>query len=98
MRVHWSDRSLADLESIRNFISISNPLNADRYVVELFKTADSMLQRFPKAGRKIPEKNNENFREIIHGNYRIMYKVLPKEIRILTVHHSSRRFVGSEIE
>jgi toxin ParE1/3/4 len=98
MRVHWSERSLNDLESIRNFISISNPLNADKFVAELFNKADSMLQSFPQSGRKIPEKSNENFREIIHGNYRIMYKVLHKEIRIVTVHHSRRRFVGSEIK
>jgi len=97
MRIYWSEDSLHDLESIRNYISISNPLNAERFITELFDTAELMLGNFPTSGRKIPEINDERFREIIHGYYRIMYKIQNEEIRILTVRNSNRSFSGEEL-
>lgn len=48
------------------------------------------LSDFPLMGRAVPELNLEQIREIIHGNYRIIYRLLTNEIEILTVHHSSR--------
>lgn len=41
-------------------------------------------------GRIVPEINIENYREIIYGNYRIIYEYNDKVVNILTVHHSAR--------
>ena len=39
----------------------------------------------------MPEYNDENYRELIEGNYRIVYKIVNKYlIDILTVHHAAR--------
>ena len=39
----------------------------------------------------IPELNDESFRELIRGNYRIVYKIVDQyRIDVLTVHRSSR--------
>jgi len=39
----------------------------------------------------VPELTESDFRELIEGNYRIIYKVLnDKHVDILTVHHSAR--------
>ena len=44
------------------------------------------------------EIKNENFREIIEGNYRIIYKVISSErIDIITVHHSARDLTKRKI-
>mgnify|MGYP006303707313 CR=1 FL=1 len=41
-------------------------------------------------GRLVPELNDESIREIIQGNYRIIYQVVQVSYAyILTVHHSA---------
>lgn len=49
------------------------------------------LKNFSEAGRIVPEKNEENVRELIEGNYRIIYEIISEDlIYILTVYHSAR--------
>ena len=98
MRVNWTIPSLANLLSIREYISINNPMNAERFIAELFDSVDSQLHDFPRSGRKIPDKNNEDYREIIYGNYRIMYRVFTEEVRVLAVRNSKQLFALKEIE
>lgn len=52
-----------------------------------------VLKQFPKLGRMIPEMQEEKYRELIEGNYRIMYEMLDDEmILIQRVMHTSRYF------
>ena len=52
---------------------------------------DKWLNWFPQTGRIVPEKNEENLRELIEGNYRIIYEIISADqINILTVYHSAR--------
>ena len=95
MRVNWSRRSIKNLESIQGFIAISNPRNAEKFIMDLYDSIIATLQDFPKLGRIIPEIEDDNYREIIHGNYRIMYRIMRKEIRILTVRNSKQHFSGN---
>ena len=45
----------------------------------------------PKLGRIVPEKNDDTIRELIEGNYRIIYEVKRDDsVEILVVHHSSK--------
>ena len=50
----------------------------------------SVLESFPKVGRVVPESNREDTREILYGNYRIVYRLESDDVQILTVHHSAR--------
>lgn len=46
---------------------------------------------FPHSGRVLPEQKDENIRELIEGNYRIVYKTISKKrIDILFIHHSKK--------
>jgi toxin ParE1/3/4 len=48
-----------------------------------------------EAGRIVPEKGEESVRELIEGNYRIIYEVVSDNlIYILTVYHSARDLRG----
>ena len=45
-----------------------------------------ILETMPLAGKKVPEFNNEKYREIIYQNYRIVYQVIQSNnIEILSV-------------
>ncbi|HKB68739.1 MAG TPA: type II toxin-antitoxin system RelE/ParE family toxin [Pyrinomonadaceae bacterium] len=41
-------------------------------------------------GRIVPEKNDENVRELIYQNYRIIYRIKRDQIELLTVIHGAR--------
>ena len=43
-------------------------------VVEQIVTAVTRLESNPLSGRVVPEVGDESLREVIHGNYRIVYR------------------------
>jgi toxin ParE1/3/4 len=50
-----------------------------------------MLAQFPRAGRKVPEFDDENVREVIVYSYRIVYRLhQDDEIVIAAVNHGKR--------
>ncbi|MFQ5799952.1 MAG: type II toxin-antitoxin system RelE/ParE family toxin [Bacteroidota bacterium] len=89
-RVTWTDQALEDLEAICHYIARDAPLYATVFANRAFESTDR-LERHPLSGRAVPEVGREDIREIILGNYRIIYRVLPDEVEVLTVHHGARR-------
>ncbi len=43
-------------------------------------------------GRRVPEAEEENIREIIFQNYRIIYRLETEQVLILTILHAARDF------
>lgn len=77
-------------ENIAEFIAKDSETYA-RIQVERFFEETEILESFPLSGRIVPELKNATIREIIFGNYRIIYRLFSKEaVDILTIHHSSR--------
>lgn len=58
--------------------------------------ATDRLSMFPSSGRLVPEFEREDVREIILGNYRIMYHVSGDEVAVTAFVHGARQ-VGGEI-
>ena len=87
----WSPQSLHDIESIRAYIAEDSPLYAD-LVVRRLVAAVERLRIFPESGRIVPERNDPEIREIIERPYRIVYRVHPDKVEIVTVFHASRLF------
>jgi plasmid stabilization system protein ParE len=66
-------------------------------VEKIMKRTDILVD-FLLIGRIVPELQVKSVREIIEGNYRIVYKVINKDlIHILTFHHSRRKFRPSAL-
>lgn len=82
-----------DLENIKNYISKDSIYYANKTTNEIINKTEYLLM-FPYMGRKIPEYNNENFRELIYKSYRILYKI-NSNIYILNVFHCSRDILNS---
>jgi plasmid stabilization system protein ParE len=49
------------------------------------------LENFPKFGRKVPEYNDTNLREILYKNYRIIYLIKENHLEIISIIHGSRK-------
>jgi toxin ParE1/3/4 len=88
-RVAWTPFSLDDLRAIRSFIARDAPRTADAFVKRLM-AAVRRLKRFPLSGSVVPEFGHADVREILHGNYRIVYRVVVSRVEILTVCHAAR--------
>jgi len=65
---------------------MDNPVTAERWVDKIFTMVEK-LSEFPERGRVVPELNNKMIREIISGNYRVIYKLENTKISVLTVRH-----------
>lgn len=87
--IRWALQAADDLEAIAQFISLDSPHYANLFVLNVLEAVKRLVQ-FPASGRIVPEKNDRTLREIILGNYRIVYRVREDIVEILTVHHSSR--------
>ena len=83
----------ADLKQIQEYISKDSIYYANKTINEIINKTEYLLM-FPYMGRKIPEFDNTNFRELIYRSYRILYKV-NSNIYILNVFHHSRDFLNS---
>jgi addiction module RelE/StbE family toxin len=90
----WSPESLRDLESLRTYIAEDSPLYAD-LVVRRIVAAVERLRTFPESGRIVPERNAPHIREVIVEPFRVVYRLGPDAVAIVTVFRASRRFPGS---
>jgi addiction module RelE/StbE family toxin len=90
VKLIWTDQAINDLGDIGDYIAENSEKYAKLTVKKLFERTD-ILKTFPHAGRVVPEKNEDNVRELIEGNYRIIYEIVSTaQINILTVYHSAR--------
>lgn len=89
-KITWAEAAIDDLTNIAEYCSNYSEQYASSIVSKLFSKVN-ILKTMPKIGRVVPEKNDEKIRELIEGNYRIIYEVKDEgNIEILVVHHSSR--------
>lgn len=90
VEINWTDQALFDIENIAEYIAKDSPFYASVQVQRFFDAAE-LLRSQSEAGRIVPEIKNPHIREIILGNYRIIYRIVSSlRIDVLTVHHSSR--------
>jgi toxin ParE1/3/4 len=87
----WSLHALDRALEAKAFIASDNPPAAERWASRVVDLV-AKLKRHPKLGRVVPEINQQEYRELIYGNYRVVYRISQKTISILAVRHYSRRF------
>lgn len=95
-RVRWMPQALDDVASICAFIEKDAPRYAQVFARRILQATDR-LELFPRSGRVVPETDQEDLREIILGNYRIIYRIAGEFIQVLTVYHSARLFDASSL-
>ena len=89
MEIHWTETAESHLDAIYNYISLDSP----RYAAQLIDRIISRSQQiadFPLSGRRVPEYEMDQIREVIEGSYRIIYYIKPDQITVLAVIHGRR--------
>ena len=89
MNVVWSSEAFGKLDEIERFIAQDNPERAFAFTELLLEKGDSIAS-FPEMGRVVPQLSRPDIREILVGNYRIVYRANPTQVVILTVFEGHR--------
>ena len=96
MKIIWSPLAIDRVSAIAEYISSDNPGAADKWVKTIFSKV-KRLAKFPQSGRIVPESDRSDIREIIHGHYRIIYRIRKNQIAVLTVRHGKQLLPLDEV-
>ena len=89
-KVVWLRAALADLEHIGEFIGANSPAYSTIVVTKLYEATQD-LARFPRMGRRVPEWDDDNYRERIVYSYRVIYRIVSAErVELLAFIHGAR--------
>lgn len=97
MRVLWAPRALLRVVEIGQYIAADRPDAARAWVISLFERTAS-LGEHPRRGRRVPEADRDEIREVLHGDYRLIYRIDARQLVVLTVRHGRRVWDPNEIE
>ena len=90
VKIILSKTARQDLKDIVDYIKRDSVKYADLEKRKIQEAIDK-LPRQPLSGRIVPELSNEDLRELIFRNYRIIYEIVSaKQINILSIHHHAR--------
>jgi plasmid stabilization system protein ParE len=95
MNVHWTDTAQAHLDGIYQYIEQNSPEYAKR-MVDRLTWRSQQIGSFPQSGRRVPEYQMEQIREVIEGPYRIIYYIKSDQIDVLAVIHAARNVLGEQ--
>lgn len=84
MRVYWTRTACQRLSEINAYIASDSPGRARRWVESVLDEVD-LLEAVPDLGTEIPDMEVGQLREMLFGNFRLVYRVDGQDIHILTV-------------
>jgi addiction module RelE/StbE family toxin len=87
MRITWSSRAKKKVSEYGDYIAQDNSDAASDWIEGILDEVER-LKDFPEQGRRVPEAKRADVREIFFQSHRIVYRIEPKRIVILTVRHT----------
>ena len=98
VKLVWTELSTEDLKEIFDYIAKDSVRYASITVRKIYNRAQDIIDN-PYLGRIVPEINEKVIREVISGNYRIVYKIINEfQVDILRVYHSARLLRADRLE
>jgi plasmid stabilization system protein ParE len=90
LKLIWSQLAIDDLDDIANFIAKDSGEYAKIFVRKLVEQVER-IPDFPMSGRVVPEIKNEQVRERMYQNYRLIYRIKLESIEIVRIFHHGRQ-------
>jgi toxin ParE1/3/4 len=90
-KVHITASAQTDIQLIYDYIAHENPVNAIHFIDEL-EAKVAALDHFPQRQPAIPENSffGTDYRHLIVKKYRIIYRIVGKDVFILRIIHGMR--------
>jgi addiction module RelE/StbE family toxin len=89
MKVYWTLNAIRHLTNIYEYIALNSPTYARRMVDRITRRSEQISAQ-PLSGRKVPEYEAEDIRELIEKPFRIIYRVKQDQIDVLAVIHGAQ--------
>lgn len=89
MKVCWTDNAISHLDHIYEYIAFNSPTYAQRMIDRITRRTEQIAGH-ALSGRKVPEYDTDDIRELIEKPYRIIYRIKPNQIDIIAVIHGAR--------
>ena len=96
MKVVWTAQAWERLPEIETFIAEDAPGAATKLIDRLISRADALAPH-PDRGRRLPEMPASGLRELVVGNYRIVYRRGSQVVEVLTVFEGHRLLRREEL-
>lgn len=97
MKVHWTETAEAHLDAIYAYIAQDSESYALRTVDRITKRSQQVVA-FPLSGRRVPEYDIDQMREVFCGPYRIIYHIKPDQVDVIAVVHSAMNVLQDDNE
>lgn len=97
LKVLWTENAIQDLLGIKNFISQDSIIRAEEWIIELYAAGEN-LAKFSGRGRIVPEFNQDNLRELLIENYRLVYRIKSVSVEIITVFEGHRQLEAKDLK
>lgn len=89
MKVQWTQNAIEHLTSIYEYIAVNSAVYAKGMVDKITRRSQQLADH-PFSGRKVPEYDAENIRELIESPYRIIYRIKSEQIDVLAIIHGTQ--------
>lgn len=97
MKIVWSPLAINRASEIVDYIAQDKSYAAKRWINKVFAKVEQLKSSL-QIGRVVPEISDKKFRELVYGNYRIIYCMEIKQISILTIRHGKQILPIDEIK
>jgi toxin ParE1/3/4 len=86
-------RAQRDLQQIYDYAATEAPLHADAFIDRLLDAIESLEEHGERGpAPRDPVLRRRGYRYLIHGEYLIFYKVLPRQVRVCRVLRGRRAY------
>lgn len=96
MRVVWSAEARHNLRDIVDYISQDSPTAARKVAARLL-TRSRQLGEPPLLGRRMHEYPEADLRELLERPYRMIYRLVPDGVEIVTLKHYRQNLPPSPV-
>jgi len=97
VEIIFTDHFLERIEECSDYIALDHVPTAIKWAQGVFEHCHKLIEQ-PDSGRIVPEFRRPELREIIHGNYRLVYEVKPHQIDMLTIWHTRQMLTDDPYE
>ena len=95
MKVHWTETAEAHLDAIYAYMAQDSKTYALRTVDRITRRSQQ-IGAFPLSGRRVPEYDLDQIREVFSGPYRIIYHIKADQIDVIVVLHGAMNVLHDE--
>jgi len=93
MRGYWTENAIDHLVHIYDYIAFNSPTYARRMIDRITRRSEQIAEH-GYSGRKVPEYDAQDIREVIERPYRIIDRIRPDQIDGIAVIHGERLMPG----